>query len=239
MDFINAIIDNYNIPLLSAFLLGIITSISPCPLATNITAISYISKNLHSTKKTMIHSLVYTLWRVFTYTLIIFLIWWGLSTFKISSLFQGYWDKILWPILIFVWLVMLNIIKLPKIWWSERIQKFKESLDKKWYFWTFLLWILFALAFCPYSWVMFFGVLIPIVMNSSFPLWLWILYWIWTAIPVIFFSILFVISIQKMSKVFNKVWIIEKYLRYFIASIFVLVWIYYSYITIKWLSLFF
>ncbi|MDD4151500.1 MAG: aromatic aminobenezylarsenical efflux permease ArsG family transporter, partial [Candidatus Gracilibacteria bacterium] len=170
MDFINAIIDNYNIPLLSAFLLGIITSISPCPLATNITAISYISKNLHSTKKTMIHSLVYTLGRVFTYTLIIFLIWGGLSTFKISSLFQGYGDKILGPILIFVGLVMLNIIKLPKIGGSERIQKFKESLDKKGYFGTFLLGILFALAFCPYSGVMFFGVLIPIVMNSSFPL---------------------------------------------------------------------
>lgn len=235
MEFLNYIIDTYNIPLLSAFILGIITSISPCPLATNITAISYISKNLGSTKQTLIHSFVYALWRIFSYSLIIFLIWWWFSKFSISSFFQWYGDKIVWPVLIFIWLVMINIIKLPSIKWSNKLQKFKESLNTKWYIGTFLLWSLFALAFCPYSWVIFFWVFIPLVLDSSFPLWLGLLYWFWTALPVIVFSILFVISIQKMSKVFNKVSVVERYLRYFIATIFILVWIYYSYLTLRWI----
>lgn len=239
MDFLNTIIETYNIPLLSAFLIWIITSISPCPLATNITAVSFISKNLSSTKQTIIHSLIYTLWRIFSYTIIIFLIWGWLSQFNISKIFQWYWDKIIWPILMIIWLTMLNIIKFPHLKWNDKIQKFKEKLNKKWYLWTFLLWILFALAFCPYSWLMFFWVLIPLVLKSNFPLWLGVLYWLWTAIPVIFFSILFVISLKTMSKAFNAVWKIEKYLRYFIAIVFLWVWIYYTYSTFKWLILIF
>lgn len=239
MDFLNVLIDNYNLPLLSAFLLWIITSISPCTLATNITAISYISKQYHSIKKTLLHWFFFTLWKVFTYSAIILVISLWFSIFKISSIFQWYWDKILWPVLIFIALIMLNIIKLPSFWKWEKIEKIKEKLKSKWYLWTFSLWVLFSLAFCPYSGMMFFWVLIPMILVSTFPLWLWIVYWIWTALPVILFTILLAISLKTMSKAFNAVWKFEKYFRYFIAILFLGIWIYYSYNTFKWLVLIF
>src|SRR4030042_4765329 len=93
MDLINALIDNYNIPALTAFLLGILTSISPCPLATNITAIAYISREIKTVKNTLLNGLFYTLGRGISYTLLETLIYFGLSTFKISSIFQVWGDK--------------------------------------------------------------------------------------------------------------------------------------------------
>lgn len=235
MEFLNNIIDSYNIPMLTAFLLGIITAISPCPLATNITAIAYISKQLKSIKQTLLHSVAYSLWRIVSYCSIIVLILYWFSSFSLAKIFQWYWDKIIWPILIIIWLIMINIIKLPSFKWSNRINARKEKLKNQWYLWTFLLWALFALAFCPYSWVIFFGILIPIILKSSFPIWLAFLYWLWTAIPVILFAIIIAFSIKHISKMFNVVWIIEKYIRYIISIIFIIVWIYYSYVTIKWI----
>jgi len=79
MDFINFLIDNYNIPILTAFLLGVLTSISPCPLATNITAIAYISKEIKTTKHTLLNGIFYTLGRGASYTILATLIYFGLS----------------------------------------------------------------------------------------------------------------------------------------------------------------
>src|SRR4030042_5982543 len=93
MDLINVLIDNYNIPLLTAFLRGILTSISPCPLATNITAIAYISKEIKTVKNTLLNGLFYTLGRGISYTLLATLIYFGLSSFQISRIFQGWGDK--------------------------------------------------------------------------------------------------------------------------------------------------
>ena len=84
MDLINVLIDNYNIPLLSAFLLGILTSISPCPLATNITAIAFISKDIKTPHHTLLNGLFYTLGRGISYTVLATLIYFGLSFFQIS-----------------------------------------------------------------------------------------------------------------------------------------------------------
>ena len=100
MDFINFLIDNYNIPILTAFLLGVLTSISPCPLATNITAIAYISKEIKTAKHTLLNGIFYTLGRGASYTILATLIYFGLSAFQISRIFQGWGDKVLGPILI-------------------------------------------------------------------------------------------------------------------------------------------
>ena len=90
MEFINALISNYNIPVLTAFLLGILTSISPCPLATNITAVAYISKEIKTPKHTILSGLFYTLGRGISYTLLATLIYFGLSSFQVSKIFQGW-----------------------------------------------------------------------------------------------------------------------------------------------------
>jgi len=112
MEFLNTIIDQYNFPLLSAFVLGIMTSISPCPLATNITAIAYISKDIKTPRHTLISGLIYTLGRAISYTLLATLIYFGLSAFQIAKIFQGWGDKVLGIVLISIALVMFGVIKI-------------------------------------------------------------------------------------------------------------------------------
>ena len=106
MGLINSLIDNCNIHILSAFLLGVLTSISPCPLTTNITAIAYISKEIKTVKNTLLNGLFYTIGRGISYTLLATLIYFGLSSFEISRIFQGWGDKVLGPILIIIGLIM-------------------------------------------------------------------------------------------------------------------------------------
>jgi len=187
LDFINALIDNYNIPILTAFLLGVLTSISPCPLATNITAIAYISKEIKTAKHTLLNGIFYTLGRGASYTILATLIYFGLSSFQVSNIFQGWGDKILGPILIIISLVMFGVIKINFSKGGERIEKIKLQLAQKGYIGFFLLGALFALAFCPYSGVLFFGALIPLVLKSSEGLLLPPIFALGTGLPVILF----------------------------------------------------
>jgi len=235
MDFINALIDNYNIPLLTAFLLGVLTSISPCPLAANITAIAYISKEIKTIKNTLLNGLFYTLGRGISYTLLATLIYFGLSSFQISNIFQGWGDKILEPILIIIGIIMFNIIKINFGTNNKKIEKLKEWLSTKGYIGSLLLGILFALAFCPYSGVLFFGALIPLVLKSPENLLLPPLFALGTGLPVIIFSFLIAFSMQKVSKAFHIAQKIEKIMRYAVASIFLITGIYYLQYLIKYL----
>ena len=227
IDFINILIDSYNIPLLTAFLLGILTSISPCPLATNITAIAYISKEIKTVKNTLLNGLFYTLGRGISYTLLATLIYFGLSSFQISSIFQGWGDKVLGPVLIVIGLIMFGMIKINIGGYNKKIEKLKEWLAEKGYIGSLLLGVLFALAFCPYSGVLFFGVLIPLVLRSPESLLLPPLFALGTGLPVIIFSFLIAFSIQKVSQAFKIAQKIEKVMRYAVASVFLIVGVYY------------
>src|SRR3989339_1116023 len=214
MEFINTIINNFNIPVLSAFLLGILTSISPCPLATNITAIAFISKDIKTVKNTLLNGLFYTLGRGISYTLLATLIYFGLSSFQVSRIFQGWGDKVLGPVLIIIGLIMFGVIKINLKNNSQTIEKIKLWLADKGYLGSLALGMLFAFAFCPYSGVLFFGVLIPLVLKSTGGLLLPPLFAIGTGLPVIIFSILIAFSMQAVGKAFNAIQKIEKWLRY-------------------------
>ncbi len=235
MDFINALIDNYNIPLLTAFLLGVLTSISPCPLATNITAIAYISKEIKTVKNTLLNGLFYTIGRGISYTLLATLIYFGLSSFQISNIFQGWGDKVLGPVLVIIGLIMFGAIKINFGTKNEKIEKIKEWLASKGYIGSLLLGILFALAFCPYSGVLFFGVLIPLVLKSPESLLLPPLFALGTGLPVIIFSFLIAFSMQKVSKAFQITQKIEKIMRYAVASVFLIAGVYYLRYLVKYL----
>jgi len=227
MEWLNYLIDTYNIPLLSAFLIGIMTSISPCPLATNITAIAYISKDIKSKKQTLLNGLFYTLGRGISYSLLATLIYFGLSSFSISSIFQGWGDKILGPILILIGLIMADIIKLNFKTSNRKIENIKLWLAQKGYIGSLLLGVLFALAFCPYSGVLFFGVLTPMVLKSREGLLLPPLFALGTGIPVIIFSFILAFSANKISSTFSKVSQVEKIIRKIISAIFIIIGIYY------------
>ena len=234
MEFINLIIDSYNIPLLSAFLLGILTSISPCPLATNITAIAYISKDIKTVKHTLVNGLFYTLGRGLSYTVLAALIYFGISAFSVASIFEGWGDKVLGPVLILISLVMFGVVKI-NMGKSEKIEALRNWLATKGYVGSMFLGVLFALAFCPYSGVLFFGVLIPLMLSTGEGLLLPPIFALGTGIPVILFSFLIAISLEKVSRVFKVVQKTEKVMRYAVASMFMISGFYYSYFLIKFL----
>ena len=235
MDWINSLIDNYNIHILSAFLLGMLTSISPCPLTTNITAIAYISKEVKTIKNTLLNGLFYTIGRGISYTLLATLIYFGLSSFEISRIFQGWGDKILGPILIVIGLIMFGFIKISFSVKNKSIENIKEWLAAKGYVGSLLLGVLFALAFCPYSGVLFFGVLIPLVLKSSESLLLPPLFALGTGLPVIVFSFLIAFGMQKINKLFAIIQKTERTIRYIVASIFIIVGVYYLQFLIQYL----
>lgn len=237
MDIINSLIDNYNFPLLTAFLLGILTSISPCPLATNITAIAYISKGIKTIKNTLLNGLFYTLGRGISYTLLATLIYFGLSSFQISRIFQGWGDKVLGPVLIIIGLIMFGVIKINLGGHNEKVEKLKSWLAQKGYIGSLLLGVLFALAFCPYSGVLFFGVLIPLVLKSTESLILPPIFALGTGLPVIIFSFMIAFSMQKVTKAFQIVQKVEKVMRYIVASIFLLAGVYYLQYLVKYIIL--
>jgi cytochrome c biogenesis protein CcdA len=235
MEFLNTLIDQYNFPLLTAFVLGIMTSISPCPLATNITAIAYISKDIKTARHTLISGLIYTLGRGISYTLLATLIYFGFSAFSIASIFQGWGDKILGIVLILISLIMFGVIKINFGSKSEKVEKAKEWLATKGHIGTLLLGMLFALAFCPYSGVLFFGMLVPLVLGSTESLLLPPVFALGTGLPVIIFSFILAFSVGKLTKMYNAMAKIEKVMRYGVATVFLIAGIYYLQFLVKYL----
>lgn len=227
MDYINLLIDQYNIPLLTAFLIGVLTSISPCPLATNITAIAFISKEIKSPRQALINGLSYTLGRGISYTVLALIMYLGWSSFQIARVFQGWGDKILGPVLIVIGLVMLDVIKVNIKTSNQKLEQLKIWLSSKGYLGAMLLGMLFALAFCPYSGVLFFGVLTPLIVTSTEGLLLAPVFALGTGIPVIIFSFAIAFGMQKLGQMFTTVSKIEKIVRRVVAFTFVAVGVFY------------
>ncbi|MBT8264522.1 MAG: sulfite exporter TauE/SafE family protein [Muriicola sp.] len=227
MDFLQSILDNYNIPILSAFVLGLMTAISPCPLATNITATAYISKNISSKRKVLWSGILYSMGRAFSYTIIGLVLYFGASKFHVARLFQQNGEKFLGPLLIIIGLIMLNVIRLNFLGKSNFQERLSERFKGQGLWGSFLLGVVFALAFCPYSGALYFGMLIPMTISSSSGLYLPIVFAIGTGLPVILFTYLLVYAAHQVSGVFNKITKIELVMRYVAGVVFLLTGVYY------------
>ncbi|MCK5039528.1 MAG: sulfite exporter TauE/SafE family protein [Candidatus Aenigmarchaeota archaeon] len=223
-----------DIALVAAFFIGLMTAISPCPMATNITAIAYISKKIDNGKHTLITGFSYTAGRMLTYVgLASLIVYAGLNVQAISFFLQKYGERSLGPLLIFIGLTMLDVIKLNFIRNSKRLDVLKEKLSEKGYWGSFCLGIVFALAFCPFSAVLFFGMLIPLALKFSDGILIPSAFAFATGLPVILFSFILVYSVSKLGAIMNKVQTFEKYMRYIVSIIFLLVGVYYT-ILIWW-----
>lgn len=226
MDFLTNLLENSTISWLSAFLLGLMTAISPCPLATNITAIGFISKDIDNRRHVFINGLLYTLGRAISYTSIGLIIYFGFDQFKFSAYFQLYGEKVLGPLLIIIGLFMLDIIKIkfPGVSWLTSSMENKTNWG---FFDAILLGMIFALAFCPYSGVLYFGMLLPMTVSSASGLYLPIVFAIATGIPVILFSWILAFSIGSIGNIYNRMKYFEIWVRRVVAVLFMLVGIYY------------
>ena len=217
------------IPIVAAFFIGLMTAISPCPLATNITAIAYTSKRIDNSRHTIAVGFLYTLGRMLTYVLIASLIvWFGMNTQSIALFLQKYGRNILGPLLLIIGIVMLDIIKINFFKSSEKLNKLKEKLAKKGFLGSFLLGVIFALAFCPFSAVLFFGMLIPLALKAGDGLIIPAFFAFATGLPVIIFSFILVYSVSKLGQIMNKVQTFELWMRRIVAVIFIFAGLYYT-----------
>lgn len=197
----------------TAFWLGILTSISPCPLATNIAAISYVSRSLGQSWKTIASSLLYIVGRVLAYSVLGALVVASLlSAPGVAVGLQKYLNLFLGPLLIIVGMILLGLIELPMT-SGQGMQRLREKFEKLGLVGAGLLGLLFALSFCPVSAALFFGSLIPLAVKNDSSVFLPALYGIGTGVPVLVFGILLVFGKQSFSAFFKKVTGAEIWLR--------------------------
>jgi sulfite exporter TauE/SafE len=227
MDFLNNILENSHYSVVTALILGLMTAISPCPLATNITAIGFISRDIDNRKRVFINGLVYTLGRAISYTGLAVLLFFGASQMNISRLFQGWGEKLLAPFLIIIGLFLLDVFKIKFPSFSGLTEKIGKN-SKGSYWSTLVLGMLFALAFCPYSGVLYFAMLIPITIESASGLYLPVVFAIATGLPVIIFAWLIAYAIGSVGNLYNRIKTIELWFRRVVAVLFIAIGIYYT-----------
>jgi cytochrome c biogenesis protein CcdA len=211
MEWLNDLAQNRETPMLAALALGLLTAIAPCPLATNITATAFIAKTIDSKKKVLLSGFLYTLGRMFSYMALATIIYFGASKFQVAKLFQGNGEKYIGFVLIILGLIMLDIIKFNFIKGGNLTDKLSDKFKTKGLLGSFLLGALFALAFCPYSGALYFGMLVPMTIKSG--LGLPIAFSFGTGLPVILFAFVIAFSIQKLGIYFKAITKFERVMR--------------------------
>jgi len=215
------------IAFLSALWLGILTSISPCPLATNIAAVSFLSRRVNHPREVLWSSFSYTLGRMAAYVVVGVVLISSLAGIPATANFlQKYINKILGPVLIIVGLFLLNILKTNFLNFSISLDK-QNELAEMGMFGSFALGAVFALSFCPISAALFFGSLIPLALNNNFGISFPFIYGIGTGLPVVIFAIGITLGVQSIAHWFNEATKLEIYMRKVTGIIFILVGIYF------------
>jgi cytochrome c-type biogenesis protein len=226
MEFLRSILENSQYSVITAFILGLMTAISPCPLATNISAIGFISRDIENRRRVFVSGLIYTLGRAISYTLLGLILFFGASQIKVSMIFQGWGEKIIGPVLILIGLFMLDVVKIKLPVFSGLTDKIGKQ-SKKSYWSTLLLGMVFAMAFCPYSGVLYFMMLIPITIASAGGLFLPVVFAVGTGVPVIIFAWLLAYAVGNVGSLYNKIKIFELWFRRIMSVLFIIVGIYY------------
>lgn len=216
----------------SAFWLGILTSISPCPLATNITAMSFIARRMERIRGVWFSGLLYTAGRMATYIILAILLVNGILSIPGASFaLQRYMNTALGPVLILTGVLLLGWISLPMP--DRGITTTARERAGNWgAIGAGLLGILFALSFCPVSAALFFGGLVPLSLKAGSRLWIPAIYGIGTGLPVVIFAVLLAVGAHSIGTLFNRIQIAEKWIRLITGGIFILAGIYYTLIYI-------
>jgi len=211
----------------SAVWLGILTSISPCPLATNVAAISYLGRRVDSPRHVLGGGLLYTVGRTVAYVALGFVCVMGLLSMpEVSRFLQRHMNRILGPVLILAGVFLLEVIRpvLPGLGkWGEKL---RERLQSKGVWGAAPLGALFALSFCPVSAALFFGSLVPLAVRFDSPVLFPTLYGAGTALPVVGFAVLVAFGARFVAKAFDRLAVVERWARRLTGVVFVVVGIY-------------
>jgi len=216
------------IPLVAAFFIGLLMTFTPCPLATNITAIAFISRKIDDSRHTLFVGVLYALGRMAAYiSLTALIVYAGLNIQSISFFLQEYGEKLIGPFLVVMGVLMLEIVDIPLPGGHGWLQKIEISLGEKGYLGGFLLGVIFALALCPFSAVLFFGMLIPIALKTGDALLVPAVFAIATAFPVIIIFLVLVGGVKRVSGMMDAMQKMEKWIKWTVAALFIIVGIYY------------
>jgi cytochrome c-type biogenesis protein len=217
---------NFYLDVVSAFWLGILTSISPCPLATNIAAISFVARNLGSSKKILLSGVLYSAGRMLAYVVIAILAVVSLLSLpEVSFFLETNMHKIIGPILIVVGVILLDV--LPFSFSTAIANNSIQEKAGKWGIWgSGALGIVFALTFCPVSAALFFGSLIPLAVDGKSAIVMPSIYGLGTALPVVAFALVIAFSVKSIGKFFDRLTRMEKWARRVTALVFIAAGIY-------------
>ena len=221
---VQLVLTNGSVPLVGAFLIGLLASLGPCPLTTNIAALGYITRELASPRRVLLTSVLYTLGRTCAYGVLgIALFAAGLQISRVSNSLQTLAEIALGPLLIIVGLVLFDVIH-PTVniggasrsveRWSQRIADWKGIG-------AFLLGILFALAFCPYSAALYFGILIPLAFKSAGGIVFPFLFGIGTSVPVLVIGVPLALGVRRLASALDLLARVERGMRKIAALAFI------------------
>lgn len=229
MEWLQSLLDSSSTPVLTAFLLGLLTSISPCPLATNIAAIGFIGKNIENRRRIFFNGLLYTLGRAVAYTalgiVLLMVLQSGSSLFGIQKFVGKYGEMLLGPALLLIGAFMLvgDRLNLPKFGFNGN----GEGLARRGGAGAFLLGMLFAMAFCPTSGIFYFGMLIPMAATATAGWLLPLVFAIATALPVLVVAWILAFSVGQIGSFYGKMQTIQKWLNRIVGGVFTAIGIYY------------
>jgi cytochrome c-type biogenesis protein len=216
------------IPLVAAFFIGLLMTFSPCPLATNITAIAFISRKIGNARHTILVGTFYGIGRMAAYICLTGLIVYsGLNIQAVSFFLQEYGEKLIGVFLVIMGILMLEVIDLPLPGGHGWLQRIETSLADRGYAGGFLLGVIFALALCPFSAVLFFGMLIPVALKTGDALFVPAVFAIATALPVILISFLIVHGMNRVTRMMTRMQKMEKWIKRAVAAVFIGVGVYY------------
>lgn len=206
---------------------GILTAISPCPMATNIAAISFISRKVANPRAALATGLLYTLGRTIVYIAIAaILVTSLLSAADLSVPLQKIMNRLLGPLLILVGMVLLDLLSLPMKGGGWTASVGKRVGD--WGVWSGLaLGVVFALSFCPASAALYFAGLIPLAIKCESSLMLPLVFGLCTALPVVLFAVLIAFGANAVAGFFNRISAFEKWARRTTGVIFIVVGLYF------------
>lgn len=211
-------------PLASALLLGLLTAIAPCPLTINITAMGYIGKDLSRSGRIFLNGVFYALGTMFAYTGLALILYFGADQFKLSTVFQQYSEYVIGPVLLLIGVYMLGLFSFSFPEFKKLTSRFKNR--KSFGSWdSFLLGVVFALAFCPYSGMLYFTLLIPLIITSSAPS-LSLIFSISAGLPIVLFAWLLAFTVSGVSKAFNRLKVFEFWFRKLVAVLFIGIGVY-------------
>lgn len=218
---------DFSLSLLGAFWLGILMSISPCPLATNIAAISFVGRRVESVGSVLLSGLLYTLGRALTYSVVAFLIVSSvLSIPEVANFLQKYMNQVMGPLLILVGMLLVELIKLPggSGKQTDKLQKRVEA----WGIWgAALLGIVFALTFCPLSAVLFFGSLIPMAVEANSMILMPVAFGVGSGLPVLLFAVVIAVSARALGRLYSRMSHLERWSRLITGIVIIAIGVYF------------